>query len=131
MEDYQVAAEKREKDQKEAEDKQGNDITSLNQYLNERNFRLNTLERDVERIKENIGEHDDDMLKITRTLQKQIDEKEAKISDYRTKTQGLHQEEDTRRNRIDTKFESEKSELMRKQKEEEEAQESKIEELQQ
>jgi hypothetical protein len=131
MEDYQVAAEKREKDQKEAEDKQGNDITSLNQYLNERNFRLNTLERDVERIKENIGEHDDDMLKITRTLQKQIDEKEAKISDYRTKTQALHQEEETRRNRIDTKFESEKSELMRKQKEEEEAQESKIEELQQ
>jgi hypothetical protein len=25
-------------------------------------------EKDVERIKENIGEHDDDMLKITRTL---------------------------------------------------------------
>lgn len=87
-------------------------------------------ERDVERIKENIGEHDDDMLKITRTLQKQIDEKEAKINDYRSRTQALHLEEDTRRHRIDAKFESEKSELMRKQKEEEEAQDSKIEELQ-
>jgi hypothetical protein len=42
----------------------------------------------------------------------------------------LHLEEDSRRHRIDAKFESEKSELMRKQKEEEEAQDSKIEELQ-
>jgi hypothetical protein len=86
MEDFQAGIDKREKEEQEQQTKQGNDITSLNQYLNERNFRLNTLERDVERIKENIGEHDDDMLKITRTLQKQIDEKEAKINDYRSRT---------------------------------------------
>lgn len=87
-------------------------------------------DRDVERIKENIGEHDDDMLKITRTLQKQIDEKEAKIGDYRTKIQQLSQHEESARAHVEKKFESEKSELMRKQKDEDNAQEEKIEELQ-
>jgi hypothetical protein len=71
------------------------------------------------------------MLKITRTLQKQIDEKEAKISDYKSRTHALNLEEDSRRTKIENKFESEKSELLRKQKEDDEAQESKIEELQQ
>jgi len=71
-------------------------------------------ERDVERIKENIGEHDDDMLKITRTLQKQIEEKEAKITDYKSRIHQLQGEEDSRRTKTDAKFESEKSELQRK-----------------
>jgi len=71
-----------EEEQEKNYEKKEKDITSLNLYLNERVFRLNTLEKDVERIKENIGEHDDDMLKITRTLQKQIDEKESVIQKY-------------------------------------------------
>lgn len=70
------------------------------------------------------------MLKITRTLQKQIEEKEAKITDYKSRIHQLQGEEDSRRTKTDAKFESEKSELQRKQKEEEELQENKIQELQ-
>lgn len=50
-------------------------ITELNNLLQERTIRLENLERDVARTSENIASHEEDMLKITRVLQRQIDEK--------------------------------------------------------
>jgi hypothetical protein len=38
--------------------------------LQERIYRLQNLERDVHKTSENIAMHDDDMLKITRVLQR-------------------------------------------------------------
>jgi hypothetical protein len=46
------------------------DITSLNIRLHERTFRLENLQMEIDRTRENISNHDEDMMKITRTLQK-------------------------------------------------------------
>ena len=50
-------------------------ITYLNNLMQERTFRLENLNKDVSKTRENIAKHDEDMLKITRVLQRQIDEK--------------------------------------------------------
>jgi hypothetical protein len=51
--------------------------------LQERTFRLSNLEKDVGKTSENISLHEEDMLKITRVLQRQIDEKSETISKYK------------------------------------------------
>lgn len=63
------------------------DITSLNIRLNERTFRLENLQKDVGKTREKIHKHEEDMMKITRTLQKQIDEKTETIDKYTMKLQ--------------------------------------------
>ena len=65
--------------------KRAHDITSLNIRLNERTFRLENLQKDVNRTSDKITKHDEDMMKITRTLQKQIDEKTETIDKYTKK----------------------------------------------
>lgn len=60
-------------------------ITYLNNLMQERTFRLENLCRDVSKTQENIAKHDEDMLKITRVLQRQIDEKTDTISTYKVK----------------------------------------------
>lgn len=60
-------------------------ITYLNNLMQERTFRLDNLEKDVGKTRENIAKHDEDMLKITRVLQRQIDEKTETIAQYKVK----------------------------------------------
>lgn len=60
-------------------------ITYLNNLMQERTFRLENLEKDVAKTRENIAKHDEDMLKITRVLQRQIDEKTENIQQYKIK----------------------------------------------
>ncbi len=60
-------------------------ITYLNNLMQERTFRLDNLEKDVAKTRENIAKHDEDMLKITRVLQRQIDEKTENIQQYKIK----------------------------------------------
>ena len=60
-------------------------ITYLNNLMQERTFRLDNLEKDVCKTRENIAKHDEDMLKITRVLQRQIDEKTDTIAQYKVK----------------------------------------------
>jgi hypothetical protein len=55
-------------------------ITYLNNLMQERTFRLENLNKDVSKTRENIAKHDEDMLKITRVLQRQIDEKTETIA---------------------------------------------------
>jgi|DEB19_MinimDraft_2_1074335.scaffolds.fasta_scaffold479772_1 hypothetical protein len=45
-------------------------ITYLNNLTQERTFRLENLIKDVTKTRENIEKHDEDMLKITRVLQR-------------------------------------------------------------
>ena len=47
---------------------------------------------DVDKTRSNINKHDEDMLKITRTLQKQIDEKNDTIEKYSAKLKQLERE---------------------------------------
>ena len=54
----------------------------MNIRLNERTFRHENLQKDVHRTRDKINKHDEDMMKITRTLQKQIDEKNETIDKY-------------------------------------------------
>ena len=61
------------------------DITSLNIRLNERTFRLQNLQKDVNKTREKINQHNEEMNKITKTLQKQIDEKTETIEKYNAK----------------------------------------------
>lgn len=61
------------------------DITALNIRLNERTFRLENLKKEVAKTREKIQGHDEDMAKITKTLQKQIDEKNDTIEKYNAK----------------------------------------------
>lgn len=68
------------------------DITSLNIRLNERTFRLENLQKDVNRTRERIGQHDAEMMKVTRTLQKQIDEKTETIEKYTMKLEQMERE---------------------------------------
>ena len=68
------------------------DITSLNIRLNERTFRLENLQKDVNRTRDRIGQHDSEMMKITRTLQKQIDEKTETIEKYTMKLTQMERE---------------------------------------
>ena len=68
------------------------DITSLNIRLNERTFRLENLSKDVNRTREKINMHDEDMMKITRTLQKQIDEKTETIDKYTMRLKQMERE---------------------------------------
>lgn len=68
------------------------DVTSLNVRLNQRSVRLQDLQEDVNKTRENIRQHEGDMLKITRTLQKQIDEKTETIDKYNAKLKQLERE---------------------------------------
>jgi len=63
----------------------GHQITDLNNALQERTFRLHNLEKDVNKCSELIAVHDEDMLKTTRVLQRQIDEKQDTIQRYKEK----------------------------------------------
>ena len=47
---------------------------------------------EIDRTKDNLAKHDEDMMKITRTLQKQIDEKNETIEKYAKKLKQLEQE---------------------------------------
>ena len=71
------------------EQKRAYDITSLNIRLNERSMRHENLKREVMRTREKIQSHDEDMAKITKTLQKQIDEKNDTIEKYSAKLEQL------------------------------------------
>jgi hypothetical protein len=53
--------------------------------LQERSYRLENLEKDVNKCSELIAVHDEDMLKTTRVLQRQIDEKQDTIARYKEK----------------------------------------------
>ena len=44
---------------------------------------------EIDRTKDNLGKHDEDMMKITKTLQKQIDEKNDTIEKYEKKLKQL------------------------------------------
>ena len=68
------------------------DITSLNIRLNERTFRLQNLQNDVNKTRDKINRHDEEMMKITRTLQKQIDEKTETIDKYTMKLKQMERE---------------------------------------
>lgn len=68
-----------------AEQEKAGSITHLNQLLQERTYRLHNLKRDITKCSESISSHEDDMLKITRVLQRQIDEKQDTIQRYREK----------------------------------------------
>ena len=68
------------------------DITSLNIRLNERTFRLENLQKDTNKTRDKINRHDEDMMKITRTLQKQIDEKTETIDKYTMKLEQMERE---------------------------------------
>lgn len=68
------------------------DITAMNIRLNERTFRLENLQKDVNRTRDRINKHDEDMMKITRTLQKQIDEKTETIDKYTMKLTQMERE---------------------------------------
>ena len=46
---------------------------------------MENLQKDVNRTSDKITKHDEDMMKITRTLQKQIDEKTETIDKYTKK----------------------------------------------
>ena len=69
----------------QAQQEKGHSITQENNHLQERSQRLWNLENDVRKTQENIAMHDEDMQKITRVLQKQIDEKQETIQRYREK----------------------------------------------
>ena len=62
------------------EQRKAYEITYLNNLLQERTFRLKSLETDDAKTQENIAKHEEDMLKITRVLQRQIDEKTETIT---------------------------------------------------
>ena len=62
------------------EQRKAYEITYLNNLLQERTFRLKNLETDAAKTQENIAKHEEDMLKITRVLQRQIDEKTETIT---------------------------------------------------
>ena len=47
---------------------------------------------EIDRTKDNLGKHDEDMMKITRTLQKQIDEKTETIDKYTMKLEQMERE---------------------------------------
>ena len=64
----------------------------MNIRLHERTFRLENLTMEIDRTKDNLAKHDEDMMKITRTLQKQIDEKNETIEKYEKKLKQLEQE---------------------------------------
>ena len=68
------------------------DITSLNIRLNERTFRLENLQKDVNKTRDKINKHNEDMNKITKTLQKQIDEKTETIEKYNAKLEQLERD---------------------------------------
>ena len=57
--------------------------------LQERTYRLYNLEIDVQATSDKIAQHDEEMLKITRVLQRQIDEKQDAISKYEEKLKNL------------------------------------------
>ena len=71
--------------------------------------------RDVDRTRENIARHDEDMVKITRTLRKQIEEKEETIENYQKRLQQLQQNASKENKTLQDKYEFQKAELIRKQ----------------
>lgn len=64
----------------------------MNIRLNDRTFRLENLQKDVNKTSDKINKHDEDMMKITRTLQKQIDEKTETIDKYSKKLKQMERE---------------------------------------
>ena len=60
--------------------------------MNERTFRLQNLQNDVNKTRDKINRHDEEMMKITRTLQKQIDEKTETIDKYTMKLKQMERE---------------------------------------
>jgi len=53
---------------------------------------LENLQKDVNKTSDKINKHDEDMMKITRTLQKQIDEKTETIDKYSKKLKQMERE---------------------------------------
>jgi len=50
------------------------------------------LQKDTNKTREKINSHDEEMMKITRTLQKQIDEKTETIEKYTMKLKQMERE---------------------------------------
>ena len=59
---------------------------------NERTCRLENLQKDVNRARDKINKHNEEMNKITKTLQKQIDEKTDTTEKYVAKLTQLERE---------------------------------------
>ena len=55
-------------------------------------MRLENLQKDVNKTREKIQKHDEEMMKITRTLQKQIDEKTETIEKHQMKYKQMERE---------------------------------------
>ena len=53
---------------------------------------MQNLQNDVNKTRDKINRHDEEMMKITRTLQKQIDEKTETIDKYSMKLKQMERE---------------------------------------
>lgn len=100
---------------------------NFSSFANSYDFR----EQDCERVRENINKSEEDMIKITRTLQKQIDEKQETIAQYEAKLQQLESSLNVEHASLKKKYEFETNEVQRKQENEIKEQEKQMRALKQ
>lgn len=95
------------------EQKKAYEITSHNIRLQERTYRLEQLIADANVTRQKIKEHDEEKAKITRVLQKQIDEKNQQIGQYQVRLQQLQKEASEQDGMMKDGHDARKKELVR------------------
>lgn len=94
------------------------EITSLNIELNEKDKRIRQLRLDKERVEAKIKGHDEEKLKVTRTLQAQVDEKADRIAKLLKRLEDLEQNSGQASAQLAETYQQQLSELNKRQEQE-------------